>query len=74
MHSEFAVMSGTTSLQIFSLSLCRVIFNYRKGTESFRVLDCADLQSTNRAELIRIMGFIRELMVLQDLAEIRKED
>ena len=73
-HPEFKIMSGTTSLQIYSKRLMRVVFLFRKEGTDLRVLSSYKMESDNQEELDRIVRLMRGLMVLDDMAEIKNTD
>lgn len=69
-HPEFNIMSGTTSLQIYSKRLMRVVFLFHKEGTDLRVLSSYKMESDNQEELDRIVRLMRGLMVLEDLADV----
>jgi len=69
-HVDFTVMRGTTSIQIYSKRISRVVMLYSLTNQTFRSLESASIEAVNMAELYLLVGIMKRHMVLDDLADV----
>ena len=68
-YPEFT-LTQSTSIQIHSKRLKRVVFMYYKISARSRHFDYnSKIQTENEAEVVRLLLLMRSIMVLEDLAD-----